>query len=489
MNYLFPSRISVSTTIGIIASVAAHGALFAFPNLPLFSVEQKPIQTNPIPVIALNEAELARLPDLTPQLLPQVPEFPNTPLPTTPLLETAIQLPFLNTPPPPPLEGSSLFLPSDPVDELNIKPQDTELPPISNLPNIQTITPPPPPTPDTSQTPTTPPPAITMRDDLEELQRQLALQREIETEINIDLDSLPKRTTEDILREFSNPSLNQNQTPENNNNRENTSDSTNPRGWPAQLLPVETPTQDEIYSLLSSTRDNTRAEIQQRMAALKLDTANTSDEEANNNYLNWLLSINQLEPENISIKGQYPKDACLQKLEGSTTYGVMVNAQGEATNLQLIKSSGYPIFNQNARHEISFHNFPKNVAKPYLVKVDFTYNENRCPEQLPPANQNNRSSVENTPPSSSSGNNNTEVEEKKPESTTGMEEKKSDVTVETQEEQSESKPEIEEKQPDSTDETESKPEIEEKQPDSTDETESKPEIEEKQPDSTDETEE
>jgi hypothetical protein len=476
-NYPFSSRISISTGISIIASLAVHGALFAFPNLSLFSVEDKPIKTTPIPVVELSSDELARLPDLSPKPT-QIPEFPNTPLPSQPLLETAIQFPFANIPtPPPPLPNTSLFFPPDPVDQANVKPGEDQstvkqdLADVPAPPITETIQPPPPPnTTDTDVSKPNDPPVLPVRDDLQEQKRQLEEQQKLEAELNFDLDTkLRERSTEDILRELANPQISRNSTEETENPLSDLSKTpispVVPRGWPSQVEGGNYPSEEEINSVLryqnqqnsakdpsTLARDNTRVEIQQRMAALQKDTVNTSEKEATNNYLSWLITINQVEPENLIIKGQYPKDACLQKLQGSSTYGVLVNAKGEAINLQLIQSSGYPIFNQNARNEISFYEFKKDAPKPYLVKVEFVYDKNRCPEQLPSADQNSKPVSDAIPPSV----NNTSSQQEKPESTPVTGEKKPEPTPVTGEKKPDSTPVTEEKKPEPTPVTEEK---------------------------------
>jgi Gram-negative bacterial TonB protein C-terminal len=393
------NQISLSTMMGIIASVGFHGALFAFPNLPLFSVNNKEIKTTPVPIVKLNASEIARLPDLSPQPM-QIPEFPNTPLPTTPILTTAVQLPFTAIPTPPsPLPTTSLFLPPDISDQTNIKPESQEIPPIQELPVAKNLPVPPPPLENTE--PSAPPlnntPPLVDKDDLEEQKRKLADQQNLETEFKVNLDSIPIRNTNDILREFSPPPPQLTKNPD---------VSPAPTSTPPEReFPLLPPTGKQQINP-PSEQEIARNDSQQRAAALEKNTANTSDQEANKNYLRWLMTINNVQPENLTIKGKYPKDACLQKLEGNTTYGVLVNTKGEPTQLNLIKSSGYPLFNQNAQIDISFHNFPKDTPKPYLVKVEYSYSTNLCPEQLGDQKQTN--STNNIPPSEQP------AEEKKP---------------------------------------------------------------------------
>ena len=410
----FPNnKISTGTIIAIIASVGFHGLLFTFSDIPLFSVEKKEIKSTPIRTIQLNEAEAVRLPDLSPPPL-QIPEFPNTPLSNIPLLQTAIKLPFDTIPaPPPPLPDASVFLPSPLPDAIpQINPLEPEnLPPVEQLSPDEIVPPPliPPPL-ETKLDNSTRTPAIPRKDDLQELKKQLEIQRQLESELDIDIDSIEIRSANDILKEFSAPQISQNpQAEDNNQSDSNTATTPNPvenREFP--LLPSDGQQKivinpEEINSsqsssdnkptsekdLLAIRRQNVLAEIQQRAEALEENKTNTSDKEGNDNYLNWLVTTNQTKPEKLTIKGKYPKDACLKKLEGSSTYGVTVDAQGVATNSQLIKSAGYPIFDRNSRQDISSNKFNNDTGKPlhYLVTVDFAYNQDICPDQIPTNNK------------------------------------------------------------------------------------------------------
>jgi outer membrane biosynthesis protein TonB len=121
--------------------------------------------------------------------------------------------------------------------------------------------------------------------------------------------------------------------------------------------------------------------IRQRGNSLRLDTTNTTPDEANRNYVNWLQAVETEKPEYLSIPGNYPQDACLRKLKGSTQYGVLVNSQGKPIDLHLIQSAGYPILNQQARKDIMSRSFPNQSDRsiPYRVEIEFEFNQKICP--------------------------------------------------------------------------------------------------------------
>lgn len=71
----------------------------------------------------------------------------------------------------------------------------------------------------------------------------------------------------------------------------------------------------------------------------------------------------------------------LKKLEGTTTYGVVVNSMGNVVDTQLIKSSGYNLFNEQALKQINARQFENtgNGNIPYHVYVNFQYDTKVCP--------------------------------------------------------------------------------------------------------------
>ena len=114
---------------------------------------------------------------------------------------------------------------------------------------------------------------------------------------------------------------------------------------------------------------------------LKKNSDNTSDEEARKNYVAWATEVKNVQSKQINLNGTYPKDACIRKLEGTTTYGVTVNPQGTVIGTKLIKSSGYNLFNNQALTQIKNYKFANKTGnnQPYHVYVNFKYSNKVCP--------------------------------------------------------------------------------------------------------------
>jgi TonB family protein len=145
---------------------------------------------------------------------------------------------------------------------------------------------------------------------------------------------------------------------------------------------------DKNQQALSTNKDIQRqrqqalmAALQKKAASLQNDRTNTTDEEARRNYVNWAVAVKTDKPETLNIAGIYPKDACPRRLSGNAVYGVLASTQGRATNVELIKSAGYPIFNQKAIEQINSFRFPNPTgnSKAYRVNVSFDYDSQTCP--------------------------------------------------------------------------------------------------------------
>ncbi len=130
-----------------------------------------------------------------------------------------------------------------------------------------------------------------------------------------------------------------------------------------------------------------QGEIRDISASLKKQKIGTTDEEARKNYLTWLTKVKTTEPEGIEIEGIYPRDACIQRLEGTSVYGVIVDSNNAVVALELIKSANYPIFNQQASKDITNRYFDNNTGqpKPYRVNVNYKYNAEICPSLTLPS--------------------------------------------------------------------------------------------------------
>ena len=126
---------------------------------------------------------------------------------------------------------------------------------------------------------------------------------------------------------------------------------------------------------------NPSIDINQMREKLTKQDENTSDEEARKNYVAWLQDVNNPTPKEMTITANYPKDACITQIEGTATYGINVTPEGAITDTKLIKSSGYPLFNNQALREIQAQTFSNNTSanQPYHVYVNFKYNPEICP--------------------------------------------------------------------------------------------------------------
>ena len=127
------------------------------------------------------------------------------------------------------------------------------------------------------------------------------------------------------------------------------------------------------------------AEIQQNRAALEHNGSNTTEQDAMVNYAKW--SGNRFgeiksKPIIYPLDGNYPKEACSSRLEGTAVIGIVVDSTGNVgPEIELIKSSGYPILNQQALAQVQLLRQVPNttaIARPYLAQVNFQYNPDIC---------------------------------------------------------------------------------------------------------------
>ncbi len=158
------------------------------------------------------------------------------------------------------------------------------------------------------------------------------------------------------------------------------------------------PTPPTTADIVAQRQQKLVARIRQRRESLQADKTNTTNEEATKNYVNWLVAMKADKPKELNITGTYPKDACLRKLQGTTAYGVLVDAEGKVTNLQLVKSAGYPILNQQAQKDIESHSFENQTdqPKPYFVNVNFEYDAEICPSLAVTRRESNRGEAAKT---------------------------------------------------------------------------------------------
>ncbi len=138
-------------------------------------------------------------------------------------------------------------------------------------------------------------------------------------------------------------------------------------------------------------------EMRERLRSLEADKSNTSNEDAMRNQVDWLARVQKTNPNalnelnqpnqgsrgitTVNLTGNYPATACSRQLAGTAVYGVTVDAQGRlSSEPQLIKSAGFPIFNQQAAGEVRSTRFnnPSGESRIYQVRVSFAPNPEVC---------------------------------------------------------------------------------------------------------------
>lgn len=352
-----PKKFTLPINFPILASVGIHAVLFAMilPKWDFNNSKQQNIGFENTPVIELNPVEQSRLPNFNPSgglgwnLPSQIPDV-NSQIPTTEIPNgNSFQFPLVdnNMPNLPPLPSSySNYVPDNSY----------------NIPSSYTL-PPPPPNFTNGDFPS-PPSEGNFTDITSEEQANINRR-----------DSLFPLSSQNpeiqTPRELINQRINSPELAEKPNNESN-----------QQLATNFNPSQPSNYAQLTSL--------------LQRDNTNLRGEDANKNDIAFRIQANTVNPERIDISGYYPKDACIGRLEGTAVYGVIVNSQGSITNnVQLIKSSGYPIFNQQGFRQIPYQNFPSNGnTQAYHVYVNFKPTD--CPSlslanlgQIPTSNQPN----------------------------------------------------------------------------------------------------
>ncbi|NEP56452.1 MAG: TonB family protein [Symploca sp. SIO2G7] len=141
--------------------------------------------------------------------------------------------------------------------------------------------------------------------------------------------------------------------------------------------------QNSETALVPQRQESLEEKIQRKRISIIPNEENTSPEEAEENLKKLQEEWNQDEPAATieSISGSYPTLACYKKLEGTSVVGVLVGADGKATQQQLIQSAGYPIFDEQAQQDIQSRSFENQTeeSKFYRVNVNFEYDEDICP--------------------------------------------------------------------------------------------------------------
>jgi outer membrane biosynthesis protein TonB len=317
------------TQLCLLLSVILHLLALKF-GLPTFKFNNEDSKRE-VAIIELDAEQQARLPDLESQL--NLQDLANAPLPPNLLPEAAdpSSLPPLIVPPPPQFN----FPPLPPVNDINlppvgdwsslplppqINPSDFQVEPIKLPPNIGKL----------PQLPTSP----------------------------SKIKNPPNPSKDGKVPNF--PQQQPGKVSDNN-------PETNPQETPDVSAAQEVTTaQERILSL------------RQSLAPTKTGTTN---KEATNNYLLWVNKVNDPQPEEIQLKGIYPRDACIVMLQGVSVFGVLVNPDGKVVDSDLLKSSKYPIFNQQANQDLKNAILPNSSQKPkpYRVEVKYEYDDQICP--------------------------------------------------------------------------------------------------------------
>jgi TonB family protein len=365
-----------SNNLSIAASLGIHGVLLAIilPNFLNNPSETPKKDLRNVNLIELNSLEKSRLPNLD-SSLSSLPELPN--------LNSASSS---SLPPLPPLDSihNSTLPPLPSVSSLPPVPSLPALPPFSSLPSVNVYSPP--------------------------------------------IASLPSGARLPIPRNFptstpnlpsppSVPSLSDNNTAANDNQRPITSPYFDPYqdnltldGLRNSPVSASQQAQEQLNNPIArgsytsgqspigeQRRQQLRWEMQERLRDLQADNSNTSNEEAMRNQVDWLARVQKNNPTalnalnkpnqgsggitTVNLTGNYPASACSRQLAGTAVYGVTVDAQGRlSSEPQLIKSAGFPIFNQQAAREVSLTRFsnPSGESKIYQVRVSFAPSPEAC---------------------------------------------------------------------------------------------------------------
>ncbi len=357
--------------IAIIASLGIHGFILqiALPKLQVSKPDENPETKLKVNIIELTPIEQTLLPNIESQqigLSKPLPNLPNLNIPNSSLLLPRInpnynpRHPILQIPYNPynlrrlpsniiPLPNNLGNLPNTiPIPSLNNLPiSQNQIPQIPiNLPQLPQLPPPPP--------------------------QQFLNQNNINNfnppkpEIN---ESSSNKTP--TLEANSEENINRNINDATNNSTENNTNN-NQENLLNKIDPIE---------IAAKQEENLVAQIQKLAETLVLDENSPTEEEIEKNNLIWSAQINEVTPEEITITGNYPLDACIRKLEGTSTYGIIVNNQGEISDLKLLATAGYPLFNENGLKSIKSMNLTNQTSlpKPYQININFKYDPNICP--------------------------------------------------------------------------------------------------------------
>ena len=386
-----------SNNLSFAASLGIHGLILAIilPNFLNNPAQEPKKDLRNVNLIELNSLEQSRLPSLD-SSLSSLPELPNPNLSSSSL------------PPLPPMDGihNSTLPPLPSVSSLPPLPSLPALPPLSSLPSVNIYSPPvasipslgrlPIPRNFPTSTPSLPsPPAVPTLPDNDNLPRETNNNR-----IPPYFDPYQDNLTLDRLRNSPLSASQQAQQQLNNSL-------------------ARTPEPNGQSPLDEQRRQQLMWEMRERLRSLEADKSNTSNEEAMRNNLAWLARVQKTNPNalnelnqpnqgsrgitTVNLTGNYPATACSRQLAGTAVYGVTVDGQGRlSSEPQLIKSAGFPIFNQQAAREVSLTRFnnPSGESRSYRVQVSFAPNPEVCRGAIanPPKPEGSNLNTRNSPP-------------------------------------------------------------------------------------------
>ncbi|BAU66232.1 unknown protein [Stanieria sp. NIES-3757] len=345
----FQSKITNPTYIALFISLILHFLVYKY-GLPNFSLQDKnpPGRIN-VPVIELTPEEEARLPNL--EL--DIPELNNT------SLDNGIQSFAL-----PPSIGANGIPDLAPIPLP--PPPNFDLPPLPPLPPLPSTDIKLPPLGDFSSLPLPPP--------LPPLETDSQVKPAIQTPTAI--QAPPAKPPETQKPEVKPPQ---------------------PQSQPK---PSEKPaTQPNPQQIAAQRQQKLNRDVRDLSSSLQKKESSNTDEDARKNYVAWLNQIKTVNPANMVIEGTYPRDACIRRLEGTSVYGVVVDASGQVLALELIKGSEYPIFNEQASQDLSDRKFNNqtNQPKPYQVTVNYQYDAEICPSLTLPSLKKEQETKPETP--------------------------------------------------------------------------------------------
>ncbi|MCW6038878.1 TonB family protein [Spirulina subsalsa FACHB-351] len=376
------------TTIAALSSVSLHAMVgVALPNLPMFAPppEDAPYHRN-VQVIELTPDEIGRLPDLSPPPL-ELPEIPTALVPgraNIPTLEN-LPLPEVTSPVLPPPPGGTVRQPSNQSTPSGQRAYSFPInPPSTTVQRKLPATPPavvgrpntPPPPPQTTAKAPTPRDRENYLFQIDESAQAFRI-RPLE-EVGNPARLLPGASRSEEGEEET-PTASRRQP-------ESSSVAAQPGNIRATSQNEGAPplTPEQVATLQRQQAFNQRLSEQRNLQ--RRTDQNTTNQEAERNYTAWRNNVTQNvsqgqgTPQARTIRGNYPADACLRRMEGTAVYGLVIQPDGSVSNVQQIRSAGYALLDQQARSQVTSLGLPRGEQPiPYRVSIQFTYDPQRCP--------------------------------------------------------------------------------------------------------------